>query len=77
MFREGPVDQAVRASISIPGIFVPERVGDRLLVDGGVIDRVPITVIREMGADIVVAVDVAQFDTRMKVSSIFDVIAQT
>lgn len=77
VFREGPVDQAVRASISIPGIFVPERVGDRLLVDGGVIDRVPITVIREMGADIVVAVDVAQFDTRMKVSSIFDVIAQT
>jgi NTE family protein len=77
VFREGPVDQAVRASISIPGIFVPEKVGDRLLVDGGVIDRVPITVVREMGADIVIAVDVAQFDTKMKVNSIFDVIAQT
>jgi len=77
VFREGPVDQAVRASISIPGIFVPERVGDRLLVDGGVIDRVPITVVREMGADIVIAIDVAQFDTKMKVASIFDVIAQT
>lgn len=77
VFREGPVDQAVRASISIPGIFVPEKVGNRLLVDGGVIDRVPVTVIREMGADIVIAVDVAQVDTPMKVSSIFDVIAQT
>lgn len=77
VFREGPVDQAVRASISIPGIFVPERVGDRLLVDGGVIDRVPITVIRDMGADLVIAVDVAQFDTPMKVTTIFDVIAQT
>lgn len=77
VFREGPVDQAVRASISIPGIFVPERVGDRLLVDGGVIDRVPITVTREMGADIVLAVDVAQLDTPMKVNTIFDVIAQT
>ncbi len=77
VFTDGPVDQAVRASISIPGIFVPERVGDRLLVDGGVIDRVPITVTREMGADIVIAVDVAQFDTRMKVTTIFDVIAQT
>ncbi|MBO8162383.1 MAG: patatin-like phospholipase family protein [Brevibacillus sp.] len=77
VFREGPVDQAVRASISIPGIFVPERVGDRLLVDGGVIDRVPVTVAREMGADIVIAIDVAQFDVKMKVSSIFDVIAQT
>ncbi|WP_241254397.1 patatin-like phospholipase family protein [Brevibacillus sp. SYP-B805] len=77
VFREGPIDRAVRASISIPGIFVPERVDGRLLVDGGVIDRVPITVTREMGADIVIAVDVAQFDTRMKVTSIFDVIAQT
>ncbi|USG67730.1 patatin-like phospholipase family protein [Brevibacillus ruminantium] len=77
VFRSGPVDQAVRASISIPGIFVPERIGDRLLVDGGVIDRVPITVIRDMGADLVIAVDVALFDTPMKVTSIFDVIAQT
>lgn len=77
VFREGPIDQAVRASISIPGIFVPEKVGNRLLVDGGVIDRVPVTVIRDMGADIVIAVDVAQFDTPMKVSTIFDVIAQT
>ena len=77
VFREGPVARAVRASISIPGIFVPERVGERLLVDGGVIDRVPTTVAREMGADIVIAVDVAQFDVKMKVSSIYDVIAQT
>lgn len=77
VFREGPVDQAVRASISIPGIFVPERVDGRLLVDGGVIDRVPVTVLRDMGADIVIAVDVAQLDTSMKISSIFDVIVQT
>jgi NTE family protein len=77
VFRHGPVDRAVRASISIPGIFVPEKIDGRMLVDGGVIDRVPITVAREMGADIVIAVDVAQFDSKMKVSSIFDVIAQT
>lgn len=77
VFREGWVAQAVRASIAIPGIFVPERVGDRLLVDGGVIDRVPTTVAREMGADIVIAVDVAQFDVKMKVNNIYDVIAQT
>jgi len=77
VFREGPVDQAVRASISIPGIFVPERIGGRMLVDGGVIDRVPVTVARDMGADIVIAVDVAQYESKMRVSSIFDVIAQT
>lgn len=77
VFREGPVDQAVRASISIPGIFVPETVNGRLLVDGGVIDRVPVTVLREMGADIVIAVDVAQTDMKMKIRTIFDVIVQT
>ena len=77
VFREGPIDQAVRASISIPGIFVPEQVNGRLLVDGGVIDRVPVTVLREMGADIVVAVDVGQVDPTMKIRSIFDVIVQT
>ncbi|WP_232696985.1 patatin-like phospholipase family protein [Brevibacillus daliensis] len=77
VFREGPVDVAVRSSISIPGIFVPERVNGRLLVDGGVIDRVPITVTKEMGADIVIGIDVANFDTVMKVTTIFDVIAQT
>ncbi|MGO0061792.1 patatin-like phospholipase family protein [Brevibacillus fluminis] len=76
VFTKGPIDQAVRASISIPGIFVPEKVNGRLLVDGGVIDRVPITVARELGADIVIAVDVAQFDTQIQVNSIFEVIAQ-
>lgn len=76
VFREGPIDQAVRASISIPGIFVPEKVDGRLLVDGGVIDRVPITVAKELGSDIVIAVDVAQFDTQIQVNSIFEVIAQ-
>ncbi|OAJ73241.1 esterase [Brevibacillus sp. SKDU10] len=77
VFTEGPVDIAVRSSIAMPGIFVPERVNGRMLVDGGVIDRVPITVTKEMGADLVLAIDVANFDTKMKVSSIFDVIAQT
>jgi NTE family protein len=51
-------------------------VNDRLLVDGGVIDRVPITVAREMGADLVIAVDVALFDRKMEVQSIYDVIVQ-
>ncbi len=76
VFKEGPIDQAVRASIAIPGIFVPERVGDRLLIDGGVIDRVPITVAKELGADLVIAIDVADFDTKISVHSIFEVIVQ-
>ncbi|RFU63388.1 patatin-like phospholipase family protein [Peribacillus glennii] len=77
LFREGPIAEAVRASISIPGIFVPERIGGRLLVDGGVIDRVPVSVAREMGADIVVAVDVAKVKQDQEITSIYDVIIQS
>jgi len=59
VFRSGPVVEAVRASISIPGIFRPVRQGGRLLVDGGLCDPVPVSVCRAMGATRVIAVDVA------------------
>ncbi|MEW9501414.1 patatin-like phospholipase family protein [Jeotgalibacillus marinus] len=77
VFTTGPIDVAVRASIAIPGIFVPEKVGDRLLVDGGVIDRVPATVAREMGADVVIGVDVSQVKRNAEINTIYDVIMQS
>ncbi|TCW37476.1 patatin-like phospholipase family protein [Laceyella sacchari] len=77
VFKEGPIDVAVRASIAIPGIFEPVRIGDQILVDGGVIDRIPISVVREMGADFVIAVDVIPRVNKAKIKNIFDVIAQT
>lgn len=54
---EGSVAAAVRASCSLPGIFTPVRRGDQLLVDGGLLNNVPVSVARAMGADYVVAVD--------------------
>lgn len=57
LFREGPVATAVRASCSIPGIFEPVRMGDRVLVDGGVVEHVPVFAAREMGADVVLSVN--------------------
>lgn len=77
VFQEGPVAEAVRASISIPGIFVPEKVNGRLLVDGGVVDRVPVSVVKEMGADIVIAVDVSHVKVNTEITSIYDVIMQS
>jgi NTE family protein len=78
VFQQGPIDQAVRASISIPGIFVPERIDGRIYVDGGVIDRVPITVVKTMGADFIIAVDVATPSQKeMDIHNIFDVIARS
>lgn len=58
VIEEGPVSEAVRASISIPGIFEPVIKGDMVLVDGAVCDRLPIDVAWERGADLVIAVDV-------------------
>ena len=58
VFQEGPIWEGVRASISIPGIFVPFHTGGHTYVDGGVVDRVPIAAARELGADFVIGVDV-------------------
>lgn len=77
VFKTGPVADAVRASIAIPGIFVPEKWNNRILVDGGVADRVPVSVVKEMGADIVIAVDVSQVKRDAEITSIFDVIMQS
>ncbi|MCR4442339.1 MAG: patatin-like phospholipase family protein [Peptococcaceae bacterium] len=77
VFREeGDVAQAVRASISIPGIFNPVRAGDRLLVDGAVTERLPVSILKEMGADYVVAVDVKACPAgeRIKIQNIYDII---
>nr|WP_255724543.1 patatin-like phospholipase family protein [Shimazuella soli] len=76
VFRTGPVADAVRASISVPGIFEPVPYGDKLLVDGGVADRLPISVVRDMGADFVIAVDVLSKSHDVQVKNIFDVITQ-
>jgi NTE family protein len=58
MLREGDVLEAIRASVAIPGIFKPRRHGGRLLVDGGLVNPVPVSVARALGADLVIAVSV-------------------
>jgi len=77
VMREGLVADAVRASIAVPGIFVPVKIGEQLLVDGGVVDRVPVSVVKDMGADLVIAVNVAHVKEDAEVESIYDVIMQT
>ena len=55
--REGDLLQAVRASMSLPGLFSPQKRGNRWLVDGGLVDPVPVSLCRAMGADVVIAVN--------------------
>ena len=57
VIQEGDVIEAVRASISVPGIFTPVRRGGMILFDGGLVNPVPVSVVRDMGADFVIAVD--------------------
>lgn len=55
--QEGPVIDAVRASIALPGLLTPVVHGGRLLVDGGLVNPVPVSLCRALGAEIVIAVD--------------------
>jgi len=57
--RDGPVLEAVRASVAIPGLFTPAQQGGRLLVDGGLVNPVPVSLCRALGADAVIAVDLS------------------
>lgn len=77
VFTSGPIHEAIRASIAIPGIFKPYEYDGRLLVDGGVIDRVPIEAARELGVDFVIAVDVGLFEKLPPVKHLLDVLLQS
>ncbi len=55
----GDLATAIRASMAIPAAFAPVEIGDKLLVDGGIALNLPVSVVREMGADIVIAVDIS------------------
>jgi NTE family protein len=58
ILTKGDLVTAVRASISIPGVFKPVTVGDMLLLDGGVVNPVPVQVVRDLGAEFIIAVDI-------------------
>lgn len=58
VFNYGNTGQAVRASASIPSMFVPIKIGHNEYVDGGLVSPVPVQVARDLGADIVIAVDI-------------------
>lgn len=68
-FKKGSLRQAVRASCSIPGILSPVKQGERWLVDGAVVNSVPVSVAKAMGVDVVIAVDLSG-DKRRKIQAL-------
>lgn len=59
LFRRGDTGAAVRASSAVPAVFQPVKIGEREYVDGGLVSPVPVRFAREMGADLVLAVDIS------------------
>lgn len=60
VLSKGHLAKAMRASMAIPGAFKPVKWGDMLLVDGGMMNNLPVDVAKEMGADIIIAIDLTQ-----------------
>ncbi len=60
VLRSGNVSEAMRASMAIPGVFAPVVMGDYVLVDGGLVNNFPADVLREMGADIIIGVEITK-----------------
>ena len=77
VFRSGDAGQAVRASCSVPGIFQPVEIGGKSYVDGGLVKPVAASVAREMGADIVIAVNISNLPANNETKSMLDVLMQT
>jgi NTE family protein len=74
----GSLPQALRATMSLPGIFPPVEIGRQVLVDGGAMNNVPADVVRAMGADIVIAVNVGSLsETRRVDTSILGLVGNT
>jgi NTE family protein len=59
IFSSGSTGSAVRASCSIPGVFRPVTIGDRLYADGGIVSPVAVDAAKQLGADVVIAVDIS------------------
>jgi NTE family protein len=74
---KGSVARAVRASSAIPGVFEPVTHDGKLLVDGGVVDNIPIDVARAKGADLVVAVDISEDVGNVNIKNLVDVLLQS
>jgi NTE family protein len=58
VLHDGSLAQALRASMAIPGVFTPQELNGKVLADGGIVDNLPTDVVRQMSADVVIAVDI-------------------
>ena len=77
LFRTGNTGQAVRASCSVPGVFQPTLIGGKEYLDGGLVAPVPVSYARQMGATLVIAVNISSEPVHQDASGTFGVLQQT
>lgn len=78
ILSRGNLADSIRASMAVPGAFTPVEIAGRLLVDGGLVKNMPVDVVREMGAEVVVAVDVVGSElVDIKVATAVDLLARS
>ncbi|MCJ7802687.1 MAG: patatin-like phospholipase family protein [Candidatus Marinimicrobia bacterium] len=78
VLKKGSLAKAMRSTMSIPTAFSPVIWGDSLLIDGGLLNNIPVDVIQEMGADFIIAVNVGRpLKSRNELRSMFSVLEQT
>ena len=77
VLKSGDIANSVMASTCIPGIFIPVKIGDKFLVDGGIMENVPVITIREMGAEKIIGVDLNTRHAYKKPGNIIDVLINT
>ena len=76
VFNYGNTGQAVRASTSIPSMFVPMKINEQEYVDGGLVSPVPVEVARELGADFIIAVDILAQPVHTETSNVWGLFNQ-
>jgi NTE family protein len=77
IWHSGKINNAMRSTMSIPGLFAPVRIDGMVLVDGGLRDNYPTALARRMGADIIIGVDLSQKPkSYMEVNNLADILSQ-
>ncbi len=78
ILKDGPLETALRATMALPALFTPVERDGRLLVDGGTLNNTPTEAVKEMGADIIIAVDLsASFFDQKQAGSLVDILGRT
>jgi len=77
VIKSGNLPLAMRASMAIPGVFTPVKIRDKVLVDGGIVNNFPVDVVKSMGADIIIGVDLETSTEKLKsLNSMTELIGQ-